>query len=78
MGITENTIEMKVYPNPFTEILRVSGVTNENPKIFDLAGREQQIEFILEENEILINTASLSAGFYSLKLGNNRFSISKH
>ena len=78
VGITENTIEMKVYPNPFTEILRVSGVTNENPKIFDLAGREQQIEFILEENEILINTASLSAGFYSLKLGNNRFSISKH
>ena len=63
VGINENFLEMKVYPNPFNEILRISGVTNETPKIFDLAGREKQIEFILEENEILINTASLSPGF---------------
>ena len=75
VGINElayNNPDVSIYPNPFSEttILRITNgrITNYNLKIFDMIGKEMNIEFIRNSDSFVISRGNLAAGIYFYKL----------
>jgi len=69
--------DLSFYPNPFNKQLTIRMNLQENVKnhfllkIFDVNGNEIKIEYRLSNNQILINTESLTSGLYTLQIIQN-------
>ncbi|MEO6166918.1 MAG: T9SS type A sorting domain-containing protein [Chitinophagales bacterium] len=65
---------ISVYPNPVQQYITID-LPNAAEVIIvvsDLQGRRMEITTIYTSTQVLLNTASLSAGFYTLQIMNNR------
>lgn len=85
-GIAEHknqTDELKIYPNPATDILNVSISSNvakpTEIDVFDLSGRKIQVSEINYDgySPITTNVSTLSNGFYLLSVKNKHFTSTK-
>lgn len=82
-GVNEQSAEstISVYPNPFSEkaVLRItnrSRITNCELKIYDLVGKEMNVDVIRNSDEFVIRRSNLVAGIYFYKLLNENETIS--
>lgn len=73
-------INLKVYPNPASTFFNIElsqQITNSiDLKLFDINGREVQIEVELSENRIYVGLNTLSAGAYFYTISSTEFSKS--
>ncbi|MGB5941571.1 MAG: T9SS type A sorting domain-containing protein [Leeuwenhoekiella sp.] len=78
LGVDHNNLsEIKIYPNPFSETIQVSNMTNgtiENIQVFDQLGRRV---FVSERNQNSYNLTQLSAGSYLVNLKTTDGVVSK-
>jgi N-acetylneuraminic acid mutarotase len=75
IGLEEDAIEIKVFPNPASEIVCISSknlhsAINGNISIFDLSGK-QLLEAPLQYFQQNIDISSLKTGIYYLQISNN-------
>jgi hypothetical protein len=73
--------QVVIYPNPTNSEFRVRSsefrVWNSEFKVFDIMGKEQQIEYKIENEELIINISHLYSGIYYLQINNKAFKIIK-
>jgi hypothetical protein len=68
---------IRVFPNPVSDILQISGIDNMNEvKIYDVQGKNVISMNALNQNHLEINTTNLNDGiyFYSINSGDKFFS----
>jgi uncharacterized protein (TIGR02145 family) len=76
IGLTENTLESKVYPNPVNDVLYVVMAEESNEIYFILDSRGRKVlEGRLNGTETQINLKELSNGAYMLKIGEQKMPI---
>lgn len=73
-----NDGQIKVYPNPATEIIHVSiqnkTIKNFQLQVYNLVGENVQNKFTVKSNEeIILNISSLPAGIYFIRVTENQF-----
>lgn len=66
-GIKENSLEVKIYPNPADEQLRVATTSNAKIDILDVAGSLLQSQRTSSKNNV-IDISKLPAGVYFIKI----------
>jgi hypothetical protein len=65
---------VSIYPNPANGILNVSASEKASVQLFDMNGRQVIDPINVNANEKqVINTSSLAAGVYTMKVSNDRF-----
>ncbi|MEI8203497.1 MAG: T9SS type A sorting domain-containing protein [Bacteroidota bacterium] len=84
--ITPNLIDeylmqknLKIYPNPFTDILFIDLMNNETPiiKIFDFAGKIIDNYTIIRNDNYSLDCSKLSSGIYFINIITNQINITK-
>ncbi len=83
LSVAENSLSnIKIYPNPVTNELRISNSDNSNPintiEILDLQGKSILKETRKNQPITLVNTNHLSNGLYFLKITNDAGSHFTH
>ena len=69
---------VNVYPNPAKDQLNVISSQNAVVQLFDLAGKLVATESVIAANQQhTINTSSIAAGVYMLKISNENFVTTK-
>ena len=69
---------VNVYPNPAKDQLNVVSSQNATVQLFDLAGKLVATESVIAANQQhTINTSSIAAGVYMLKISNENFVTTK-
>jgi hypothetical protein len=72
LGATQDEMQnLKIYPNPFTEILNIvlpSSVKSLNFELYDLSGRRVSAEFRILDNRIILNRRGLAQGIYFYRI----------
>ena len=78
---TKPTIALKLYPNPATKqiTIELNNSKMESFLLFDINGRQQSVEIIMNSKSLVINTANLPQGFYICKtaLSNGTIAVNK-
>ncbi|TVQ13927.1 MAG: T9SS C-terminal target domain-containing protein, partial [Bacteroidetes bacterium] len=81
--IQQETIELKIYPNPFSDILHIE-LPNEQPlhgslsvRVIDPLGRVVYSNSLCNLKGFTVNLSTLSAGFYYISIEGNRQKYSK-
>ncbi|MCQ2263625.1 MAG: T9SS type A sorting domain-containing protein [Bacteroidales bacterium] len=68
-GIEENALNtISVYPNPVTDFVTVSNVSNEQIAVYDFNGRQVNTEIRYENANAIIDFKSLCAGTYFIRM----------
>lgn len=68
----------KVYPNPFTEQINIEGASqHSNIALFTIEGKKMNIKRRNENNKVIIESGSLSAGIYFLTIDGEMKTIVK-
>ncbi len=69
-GINQDKIEsdFNVYPNPADDHILIDGENINAVRIYDAEGRMVQNEMINSENQIELNTSTLSKGYYIVEI----------
>jgi hypothetical protein len=63
-------MQIKVYPNPATEVLHISSPIMINASLLDLTGRVLQMQ--TSATEFSFNTSELAPGMYLLSLSDKK------
>ena len=73
----QGVTSLRVYPNPTTGQLTVSGTNLKGAEVYDLTGRKQPAENSKANDGIRINISHLSAGIYFLKIQTEEGTVTK-
>jgi choice-of-anchor B domain-containing protein len=73
--VLENN-SVAVYPNPFTDLLRVNGAQDKDFTLMDLNGRVLLTDKI-PSNALEYNLSGLASGFYVVRVGDELFKVLK-
>jgi hypothetical protein len=65
-GFEENNLQISVYPNPASELLRINSTEKGQLVLSDFAGRMLYSEYF--SGDVAINVSSIPAGLYLLTL----------
>ena len=78
-NLEENNNEIKIYPNPTTGEIVVSGqLSDVSVEVFDIVGKKQESrKSEIGKSEIEIDISHLSNGIYFLKIDNKMYKIIK-
>lgn len=60
--------EIKVYPNPVTDVVYFNNLGFDKIQVFDMLGKEISLQTNIQENEIALDVRSLPNGVYYLRL----------
>jgi hypothetical protein len=77
VGISDpaSQITSNVYPNPFTDVCRISvNAAGENAtfQLFDMVGKAVTQQTAIKGNEYILNKGSLAKGIYQYKISTNK------
>lgn len=69
--------EIQVFPNPFVDYIKVSGLTKESDiELMDLNG-STILKQVVNKESLIINSSNIESGVYFLKIENSKKSINK-